>query len=139
MKSLRTLFHKGKRSGNTLIKTRVHELMHPGREWVTGLSIAVLLFVTGSAYLGYDFLDQYHGIDTEVVADSTVVRYRKQDAAHFLELYRTKKETFEQLRADQRFRPSPPAPATAEATSTVSVAPEPLAEEAPAQYSGGAL
>lgn len=133
MKSLSALLHKGKRSQEAASKTRAHELMHPGREWIVGLSAAVLLFVSGSLYLGYDFWDQYQGIDEQIPVDGTVVRYRKQDAAHFLELYRAKKETFEALRADKVFQPAVVVSTTPEVATSTAVAAPPLAEEVVAQ------
>jgi len=78
-----------------------HKIMHPERDWVIGLLIATIVFMSGAVYSGNKFVGYLNLIDEEVVADSTVVQYRQSSISAALGEYGERARKFEELRSDK--------------------------------------
>ena len=78
-----------------------HKIMHPERDWVIGLTIATLVFISGAVYSGNKFTEYLSLLDEEVAADSTVVQYKQTAISEVLGKYGERTKKFEELRSDK--------------------------------------
>lgn len=76
-------------------------LVHPMREWVTCLTITVLSTCILFAFLGLDFYIQFTSVDSPVIVDSSVPKYREGDAESIIKYYEGKESLFNNLREDK--------------------------------------
>lgn len=80
-------------------------VIHPSREWMTGLAVATLLLTAGFTYAGFTFLYQLAVLDRDVIVDTNIVRYRQDLVGEALKSYRFRKTQFETLREKQGVPP----------------------------------
>jgi len=73
-------------------------LMHPEREWFTGLALMLIVGLCGSAYSAYFFFIQLNRVDTPIVVDTTAVYYQQSLVNDVLQTYRDRANTFNALR-----------------------------------------
>lgn len=98
---IRIVKHVGKKSRG--IPDR--RIMHPGRDWVIGLLMAAATFIGLALYATSVFLTSTTNVDSEIVIESSVVKYEQERTMAVLEKYRKTKETFNFMRNDIRNAP----------------------------------
>ena len=118
--------HSFRRKHHSSKKLRVRELINPIREWFIGISLSFGLLVLIMAYAGYDFYNQYTGVDTHPLAETRLVSFKTKDIPPLIEAYRRREAEFNQIRESRPVVPIVLPPET-DATTT------PLAEEEVAQ------
>jgi len=79
----------------------IRVLVHPMREWVTCLSITIFAALVLIAFSGFDFYIQYNSVDTPVIVDSSVSKYREGDAESIIKYYEGKASLFTNLRSNR--------------------------------------
>ena len=111
------------------------QIMHPEREWLTGVVIAVVIFVASAAWSAVMYMRyQYTEISTEVESAADVVVYREALVGAALEEFAARKIRHEALLAGGVMVieniSSQASSSTPVATTTESVITEPAREEA---------
>jgi hypothetical protein len=97
------------------------EDMNPLRDWAIGLSVAVLVFIGGISFIGYDFYSQFGSAGEEAAIEAQPVTYRDKEVRAYAEHYTEVENTFNKLRSNRAYVP-PPAQ-TASTTSDGALAP----------------
>lgn len=116
-----------------------HEYMHPKRDWMLILSIAVLVFLCGVVYIGIDFYAQFVMSPEQSFTEDKVIRYRDTALIETAKKYNDDERMFNTLRLD-----IPPVLEDLAAESTTASTSEiilenstPLAEEEAPRYTEG--
>lgn len=73
-------------------------LVHPMREWVTCLVVAILVGIILFGFAGIDFYMQYTVVDTPTQSEISVPKYREKDAESIIRYYEGKESQFKNLR-----------------------------------------
>lgn len=76
-------------------------IIHPERDWIIGVGLSTLLFVSGALYTGHEFLTHLEKADERISVESTIVQYDQKTVAEVLQRYGARRATFETLRADR--------------------------------------
>ena len=76
-----------------------NRIIHPLRDWLIGLSIAVLMLVTLSIYAGSLFFTEKNNDIDAYSVDIETVTYEYERVNNVLETYRARETTFDKLRS----------------------------------------
>ena len=100
-------FRKAKKLFSKVFKkgSSPSELINPIREWIIGLSVAVVVFSSGIAFTAFDFYTQLVS-QTEIVIDEKPLVYRQNEVKFYAEFYDEKEQAFEALRLYKEYVPS---------------------------------
>lgn len=85
-------------------------LVHPMREWVTCLTVTVIVALSLFGFSGFDFYIQSTVIDTPSVSEASAPKYRGEDAESIIRYYKGREAAFSELRSNPalpRFVPTP--------------------------------
>lgn len=96
------------------------QIMHPTREWFTGLGIAVLVVGLGSWFCIYTYFSFEEKLSQQIIVQEPAIPYRSAVVEEAVSLFASKKEVYDKIL--QRYQGS----ATVQATTT---APVPAIEE----------
>ena len=72
-------------------------IIHPVRDWLVGLSVAVLIFIAASGYAGWLFFIEKEKDANTYVADVEVITYERELIDRVLATYRAKDVRFSEL------------------------------------------
>lgn len=81
-------------------------IMHPIRDWLFGVGIAVLIFVATTVYAGHTFFVGINEQDVRPNEHSGVIEYRQKAVIEALDLYEKRISTFGMLRSDVSNKPA---------------------------------
>lgn len=119
-----------------------HHLMHPTREWFSGLAVALVLLVSGAAWCAYLYWD-YNTIeaDTSTSSDTPVTIYQKaavDSALQELEARANRLAEEKRILESNRISPPPQIVDVQETPSPESATPENTATPTPEDTSSAA-
>jgi len=78
-------------------RDNMHEYLNPTRDWTIGLFVAVLLFVLGIGYIGFDFYIQFGAPKDIVYIETQSVGYRDVEVKRYAEQYDERERIFREL------------------------------------------
>ena len=73
------------------------QIMHPSREWLTGLGIATVIVALGSWFCFYIYLSHQSEMQAEVVVTEQAVPYQAAVVKSALELFAAKEKKFKAI------------------------------------------
>ncbi len=75
-------------------------IMHPRREWLTGLLIAAACLMGGSGYAMYVFITELNYTVDAAAVEVRTTTYKEELVRDVLQRYRAREEVFQALRAE---------------------------------------
>jgi hypothetical protein len=111
-----------------ILKGGSHEYINPVREWLVGLMIAMIAFVSGIIFIALDFYEQLEASPDDVAVEH--FNYKETDVKYYADQYRQKEQIFNKMRKSSLYVPPVTVSTTTASSGVVAI---PLAEE------GGAL
>ena len=85
-------------------------LVHPMREWVTCLTVTVVIALFLFGFSGFDFYIQSVVVETPVATETRAPIYRGEDAESIIRYYKGKEAAFNELRRNHKLPILEPAP-----------------------------
>jgi hypothetical protein len=72
--------------------------IHPVRDWLVGLSVAMLVFLGGAAAIAYDFRIQFVLPPEATESTAVTMKYSERDVRHYAERFEARDVEFAKLR-----------------------------------------
>jgi len=93
-------------------------LVHPMREWVTCLTITVVVALCLFGFSGFDFYTQSTVVDTSSITETSTPKYRGEDAESIIRYYKGREAAFTELRRNRSLPLTVPVSPQLEVTSS---------------------
>lgn len=93
--------HTGKKHLALVGESGSSNHLHPLRDWSVGLGLAVLVFIGGVTYIGYDFYAQFI-IEAKEVSAESLIHYHSEKVRMQAEEYDKREQKFNELRGGRK-------------------------------------